>query len=98
MIYRNVTFKEKVEYDALIPISINTDPNSTTEDEKMSFIKPPRGGSNPIADRKTNSSWYMEYHRIKKKSCFKQCQEIDHAIPSIDIIESGKMRNIEKDF
>ena len=102
MIYRNVTFKNKIEYDILVPISSSNDLNLTTDDQKMVYIKPPldftiRGGSNP-ADRKTNGSWYMEYHKINQASCFKQCQEINHIIPSIDFIESGKLQSIEKDF
>ena len=106
MIYRNVTFKNKIEYDNLVPISSYNDLNLTTDDQKMVYISPPyikpprdsiRGGSNP-ADRKTNGSWYMEYHKINQASCFKQCQEINHIIPSIDFIESGKLQSIEKDF
>ena len=99
MIYRNVTLESKIKSDE-IPISFNTDPNSTTDDKKMFHIKPPHGsrGRTNQANRKTNASWYMEYRRIDQKSCFKECQQIDHVIPSIDLIETGKLQNVEKDF
>ena len=100
MIYKNMTFKSKIESDAMTPILFNTDPNSTTDDQKMLHIKPPlgsKGGTN-TDNRKANGSWYVEYHRIDQKSCFKECQEIDHVISSIDFIETGKLQNVEKDF
>ena len=100
MIYKNVTVKGKKESDVLTPISFNVDSNSTTDDQKLFPLKPPRGsksGTN-TADRKTSGSWYMEYHRMDQKSCLKECQEIDHKIPSIDFIETGKLQNVQKDF
>ena len=45
----------------------------------------------------TNVSWAMQYGKLDKEDCLKECNKINHEIPSMNFIETEKLKSVKKE-
>ena len=81
-------------------ISFSPDPNDNQSEFDIPFIEPPPLFFERRLDYinlkqygKRNVSWAMQYGKLEKEACLTECNKINHEIPTMNFIETEKLKS-----